>query len=80
MGTMPTMKIANLMELPSVVLIGGLFANGTGEIHYPPPLLKLSIRSAQPPQNSPSGQIILMVSLEILLTGRIKVFIFYIAL
>ncbi|KAM7516429.1 hypothetical protein LguiA_006012 [Lonicera macranthoides] len=56
MGTMPTMKIANLMELPSVVLIGGLFANGTGEIHYPPPLLKLSIRSAQPPQNSPSGR------------------------
>lgn len=53
--SMSTMKIANLMELPPVVLICGLFAKGIKEIHYPAPLLELWMRSIEPPHDSPSG-------------------------
>ncbi|XP_041025455.1 sister chromatid cohesion 1 protein 1 isoform X2 [Juglans microcarpa x Juglans regia] len=51
---MSTMKIANLMELPPVVLIGGLFINGSKAVHYPPPLLELWMKSIQPPHGSAS--------------------------
>jgi hypothetical protein len=51
-----TMKIANLMDLPPVVLIGDLFINGSTTVYYPQPLLKLWMKSIQPPHDSASGQ------------------------
>ncbi|KAF7826874.1 sister chromatid cohesion 1 protein 1 [Senna tora] len=50
-------KIANLMELPPVVLNEGLFKNGNRDVHYPLPILELWYRSTQPPQDSPSERI-----------------------
>ncbi|GAB2270999.1 hypothetical protein Dimus_005854 [Dionaea muscipula] len=50
------MKLAQLMDLPPVVLSSGLIANCTGEIHYPTPLMELWMRSRQPPEDSPSGK------------------------
>jgi cohesin complex subunit SCC1 len=52
----PAMKIPKLMELPSLVLVDRLFVNGTGEIYYSSPLLKLSMTSVQPLRNSPSSR------------------------
>uniref|UniRef100_A0A2N9IX06 Rad21/Rec8-like protein N-terminal domain-containing protein n=1 Tax=Fagus sylvatica TaxID=28930 RepID=A0A2N9IX06_FAGSY len=49
-----TMKIANLMDLPPVVLIGDLFINGSTTVYYPQPLLKLWMKSIQPPHDSAS--------------------------
>ncbi|XP_059627076.1 sister chromatid cohesion 1 protein 1 [Cornus florida] len=57
LNSMSTMKIANLMELPPVVLICGLFDTGNREIYYPAPLLELWMRSTQPPHDSPPGTI-----------------------
>lgn len=51
-----TMKIANLMELPPVLLSYELTENGNREIHYPAPILKLWLRSSQPAVESPSGR------------------------
>ncbi|KAL9421734.1 hypothetical protein AB3S75_034075 [Citrus x aurantiifolia] len=51
-----TMKIASLMEMPPVVLIEDLFTKGNREIHYPDPLLKLWMKSTQPPHDSPSAR------------------------
>ncbi|KAJ4726918.1 sister chromatid cohesion 1 protein 1 [Melia azedarach] len=48
-----TMKIGNLMEIPPVVLTDDFFTKGNGEIHYPAPLLKLWMKSTQPPHDSP---------------------------
>ncbi|KAI9114435.1 hypothetical protein K1719_014663 [Acacia pycnantha] len=47
-------KIANLMELPPVVLIGNLFTSGNRDVYYPPPILELWYKSTQPSQESPS--------------------------
>ncbi|CAJ1971047.1 unnamed protein product [Sphenostylis stenocarpa] len=49
-------KIANLMKLPPVALIGGLFTAENNHIYYPAPILDLWIKSIQPPHDSPSGQ------------------------
>ncbi|GAY40476.1 hypothetical protein CUMW_052250 [Citrus unshiu] len=51
-----TMKIASVMEMPPVVLIEDLFTKGNREIHYPDPLLKLWMKSTQPPHDSPSAR------------------------
>ncbi|KAG5533540.1 hypothetical protein RHGRI_027657 [Rhododendron griersonianum] len=53
-NAMSTMKIGNLMDLPPIVLLCGLFTTGNREIHYPAPLLELWVRSTQPPHDSPS--------------------------
>lgn len=50
-----SMKIARLMEVPPMALLEGLLTNGNREVHYPAPLLKLWMRSTQPPHDSPSG-------------------------
>ncbi|XP_073127051.1 sister chromatid cohesion 1 protein 1 isoform X2 [Henckelia pumila] len=50
-----TMKTSTLMDLPSIVLVEGLFTNGNRKVHYPTPLLELWIKSTQPPLDSPSG-------------------------
>lgn len=52
---MSRMKTSTLMELPPLVLIEKLFSNGTGEVHFPAPLMQLWMRSTQPPHDSPSG-------------------------
>ncbi|KAI9126651.1 hypothetical protein K1719_002247 [Acacia pycnantha] len=46
-------KIANLMELPPVVLIGNLFTSGNRDVYYPPPILELWYKSTQASQESP---------------------------
>ncbi|KAI5648606.1 hypothetical protein M9H77_34611 [Catharanthus roseus] len=51
---MSRMKTSTLMELPPLVLIEKLFSNGTGEVHFPAPLMQLWMRSTQPPHDSPS--------------------------
>ncbi|XP_009617668.1 sister chromatid cohesion 1 protein 1 [Nicotiana tomentosiformis] len=51
-----SMKIARLMEVPPMALLEGLLTNGNREVHYPAPLLKLWMRSTQPPHDSPSGK------------------------
>ncbi|XP_019262849.1 PREDICTED: sister chromatid cohesion 1 protein 1 [Nicotiana attenuata] len=51
-----SMKIGRLMEVPPIALLEGLLTNGNREVHYPAPLLKLWIRSTQPPHDSPSGK------------------------
>ncbi|KAK7276417.1 hypothetical protein RIF29_17556 [Crotalaria pallida] len=51
---MSSTKIANLMKLPPVVLIGDLYNNENREIYYPAPLLDLWTKSTQPPHDSPS--------------------------
>ncbi|KAI7980826.1 Sister chromatid cohesion 1 protein 1 [Camellia lanceoleosa] len=53
---MSTMEIGNLMELPPVALICGLSTTGNREIHYPAPLLELSMRSTIPTRDLPSGR------------------------
>ncbi|KAG8380863.1 hypothetical protein BUALT_Bualt06G0060700 [Buddleja alternifolia] len=50
------MKIATLMDLPSVVLMEKLFENANKQIYYPAPLLEVWMRSTQPPHDSPSGR------------------------
>lgn len=50
-----SMKIGRLMEVPPIALLEGLLTNGNREVHYPAPLLKLWMRSTQPPHDSPSG-------------------------
>ncbi|XP_031379523.1 sister chromatid cohesion 1 protein 1 [Punica granatum] len=54
-SVMSTMKIADLMELPPVVLSCGLIGPSR-EIHYPAPLMELWTRSSQLPHESPSGR------------------------
>ncbi|KAK1570344.1 hypothetical protein Q3G72_000521 [Acer saccharum] len=49
-----TTKIANLMELPPLVLIGDLFTKENRAIYYPDALLELWTKSTQPPHDSPS--------------------------
>lgn len=49
-------KIANLMKVPPVALIGDLFTAKNNDIYYPAPILDLWIKSIQPPHDSPSGQ------------------------
>ncbi|KAJ1426337.1 Winged helix DNA-binding domain superfamily [Sesbania bispinosa] len=61
---MSSTKIANLMKLPPVVLIGDLFTSENNDIYYPAPLLDLWIKSTQPPHDSPSGQFSLSLSLS----------------
>ncbi|KAL5799674.1 hypothetical protein ACOSQ4_032558 [Xanthoceras sorbifolium] len=51
-----TIKIANLMELPPLVLIDDLFTKENGAIYYPAPLLELWTKSTQPPHDSPSAR------------------------
>ncbi|KAK7385785.1 hypothetical protein VNO78_31644 [Psophocarpus tetragonolobus] len=54
---MSSKKIANLMKLPPVVLIGDLFTAENNDIYYPTPILDLWIKSIQPPHDSPSERI-----------------------
>ncbi|CAL0317623.1 unnamed protein product [Lupinus luteus] len=54
---MSSTKIANLMKLPPVVLIGDLYNNENGDIYYPAPLLDLWTKSTQPPHHSPSARV-----------------------
>ncbi|XP_042024014.1 sister chromatid cohesion 1 protein 1-like [Salvia splendens] len=49
------MKIGNVMELPSVVLVDRLFTRELGRVHYPDPLFEMWRSSIQPPHDSPSG-------------------------
>ncbi|KZV39271.1 sister chromatid cohesion 1 protein 1 [Dorcoceras hygrometricum] len=56
LNPMATMKASTLMDLPSVVLMEGLFTNGNRQVHYPTPLLELWIKSTQPALDSPSGR------------------------
>ncbi|XP_021296035.1 sister chromatid cohesion 1 protein 1 [Herrania umbratica] len=49
-----TLKIAELMELPSTVLMDDTFAKGNQDIPYPAPLLDLWKKSTQPHNDSPS--------------------------
>ncbi|KAK8593187.1 hypothetical protein V6N12_045272 [Hibiscus sabdariffa] len=49
-----SLKIAKLMELPSVVLMDDMFAKGNQEIPYPEPLLDLWKKGNQPHDGSPS--------------------------
>ncbi|KAK6135783.1 hypothetical protein DH2020_030478 [Rehmannia glutinosa] len=56
MDGLSRMKIATLMDLPSVVLVEKLVTNGNTQIHYPTPLLEVWMRSIQPPHDSPSGR------------------------
>ncbi|KAL0317042.1 UNVERIFIED_CONTAM: hypothetical protein Sangu_2118500 [Sesamum angustifolium] len=51
-----TMKIATLMDLPSVVLVEKLVTSGNRQVHYPAALLEMWMRSTQPPHDSPSGR------------------------
>ncbi|KAL0299314.1 UNVERIFIED_CONTAM: hypothetical protein Sradi_6591200 [Sesamum radiatum] len=51
-----TMKIATLMDLPSVVLVEKLVMSGNRQVHYPAALLEMWMRSTQPPHDSPSGR------------------------
>lgn len=44
------------MELPPVVLIDNLFASGSRDVYYPPPILELWYKSTHPSTESPSGQ------------------------
>ncbi|XP_050208798.1 sister chromatid cohesion 1 protein 1 isoform X2 [Mercurialis annua] len=53
---MSTMKVADMMRLPPLVLIDDLSTNGGKEIYYPAPLLELWMRSTQPPHDSPSAR------------------------
>ncbi|CAN4099113.1 unnamed protein product [Withania somnifera] len=48
--------VARVMEVAPIALLKGLFTNGNKEVHYPAPLLKLWMRSTQPPHDSPSGK------------------------
>ncbi|KAK7372517.1 hypothetical protein VNO80_05898 [Phaseolus coccineus] len=50
-------KIANLMKLPPVALIGDSFTAENNNIYYPAPILDLWIKSIQPPHDSPSERI-----------------------
>ncbi|KAK8467007.1 hypothetical protein PHAVU_008G221700 [Phaseolus vulgaris] len=50
-------KIANLMKLPPVALIGDSFTAENNNIYYPAPILDLWIKSIQPLQDSPSERI-----------------------
>ncbi|KAL2317099.1 hypothetical protein Fmac_030975 [Flemingia macrophylla] len=54
---MSSTKIANLMKLPPVVLIGDLFTRENNDIYYPKPILDLWIKSNQPPHDSPSERV-----------------------
>ncbi|MCD7463607.1 hypothetical protein HAX54_050918 [Datura stramonium] len=56
LSVLSSMKIARLMEVPPIALLEGLLTNGNKEVHYPAPLLKLWMRSTQPPHDSPSGK------------------------
>ncbi|KAE8722056.1 hypothetical protein F3Y22_tig00014444pilonHSYRG00181 [Hibiscus syriacus] len=49
-----SLKIAKLMELPSMVLMDDMFVKGNQEIPYPEPLLDLWKKSIQPHHDSPS--------------------------
>ncbi|KAK8672350.1 hypothetical protein V6N13_110722 [Hibiscus sabdariffa] len=49
-----SLKIAKLMELPSIVLMDDMFAKGNQEIPYPEPLLDLWKKGNQPHDGSPS--------------------------
>ncbi|KAI4306487.1 hypothetical protein L6164_029760 [Bauhinia variegata] len=51
---MHKMKIAKLMELPPVALIGDSLTNINQNIYYPSPILDLWIKSTHPTQDSPS--------------------------
>ncbi|KAI9157691.1 hypothetical protein LWI28_026351 [Acer negundo] len=51
-----TTKIANLMELPPLVLIDDLFTKENRAIYYPDALLELWTKSTQPPHDSPSAR------------------------
>lgn len=55
MDALSRMKIATLMELPSVVLVEKLILNENGQVHYPTALLEMWKSSTQSPRNSPSG-------------------------
>ncbi|XP_055831731.1 sister chromatid cohesion 1 protein 1 [Solanum dulcamara] len=55
LSVLSSMKIAKIMEVPPIALLEGLLTNGNKEVHYPAPLLKLWMRSTQPPHDSPSG-------------------------
>ena len=46
-------KIGNLMEVPSIVLMDGLFKTGNREVYFPGPLMEFWRQSVQPP---PPGQ------------------------
>ncbi|TKY56895.1 Sister chromatid cohesion 1 protein 1 [Spatholobus suberectus] len=54
---MSSTKIANLMKLPPVVLIGDLFTRENNDVYYPKPILDLWIKCIQPPHDSPSERI-----------------------
>nr|KYP73083.1 Sister chromatid cohesion 1 protein 1 [Cajanus cajan] len=56
-NVMSATKIANLMKLPPVVLIGDLFTRENNDIYYPKPILDLWIKSNQAPHDSPSERI-----------------------
>ncbi|KAK6227763.1 hypothetical protein SCA6_000103 [Theobroma cacao] len=49
-----TLKIAELMELPSTVLMDDTFAKGDQDIPYPAPLLDLWKKGTQPRNDSPT--------------------------
>ncbi|KAK3229502.1 hypothetical protein Dsin_001383 [Dipteronia sinensis] len=51
-----TVKIANLMELPPLVLVDDLFTKENRAIYYPDALLELWTKSTQPPHDSPSAR------------------------
>ncbi|XP_071729020.1 sister chromatid cohesion 1 protein 1 [Rutidosis leptorrhynchoides] len=55
LGSMDSIKIARLMDLPPIAMVCDLFTNGNTDIYYPDPLLKQWMKFNQPVHDSPSG-------------------------
>ncbi|GMI79937.1 DETERMINATE, INFERTILE 1, SYNAPTIC 1 [Hibiscus trionum] len=53
-SVLSALKMAKLMELPSIVLMDDMFVKGNQEIPYPEPLLDLWKKSNRPQDDSPS--------------------------
>ncbi|KAI3817830.1 hypothetical protein L1987_11628 [Smallanthus sonchifolius] len=56
LGSIRSIKIERLMDLPPVALVDGLFTNGNRDICYPLPLLKQWTKLTQPVHDSPPGE------------------------
>lgn len=55
MGSIGSIKIARLMDLPPVSLVCGLVTNGTPDMYYPLPLLQQWMKITGSVHDSPSG-------------------------
>ncbi|KAI3817826.1 hypothetical protein L1987_11624 [Smallanthus sonchifolius] len=56
LGSIRSIKIERLMDLPPVALVDGLFTNGNRDIYYPLPLLKQWKKLTKPVDDSTSGE------------------------